>query len=306
MQVKYAQAQVSIWSSFDSMVDEAESYFFNFNFSKALQLWNEYAKITGASGWNQNFQQLRLLTNEFSKIDLSNPENIFNQWLSIRQLFRERKASVYTFNLMQKLYAIIFLRTKLTVSFDLATGIFCFIDGRIDNAIENLKMTLNHKPDSFLARVYMSKCLYNKEDEEAGLGYLTQAMFMGGNEFIDEDIESERIRNLYSRLRGLHGQGDTGVWLAPFEAWIRNIINITEDMQFFLVMQMKERNERILQVKYYVSEKYRHFIRCLYISEYVRNFLQKEKGIIWEQEAYMEKLDSNLFERYRKKRKPIE
>jgi hypothetical protein len=71
-------------------------------------------------------------------------------------------------------------------------------------------------------------------------------------------------------------------------------------------MQQKERSERILQVKYYVSEKYRHFIRCLFIAEYVRQFLQNEKGIIWEQEAYMEKLDNILFERYRKKRKSIE
>ena len=48
---------------------------------------------------------------------------------------------------------------------------------------------------------------------------------------------------------------------------------------------------------------YGNFVRIL--AEYVREFLPKEKGIIWEQEAYMEKLDANLFQRYRKKRKPI-
>ena len=89
---------------------------------------------------------------------------------------------------------------------------------------------------------------------------------------------------------------------APFEAWFRNWIVLLEDNEFFQVMQQKERSERILQVKYYTSEKYRHFVRCLYIAEYVREFLPKEKGIIWEQEAYMEKLDANLFQRYRNPR----
>lgn len=302
--MKTEDGQVSLWSSFEEMVSEAESEFYNLNFSKALKTWAEYAQITGAANWKQNYSQLQILISEYQKLDFSNPENIFKAWLKIRTSLKERKISLYTFNLMQKLYATTFLQTKLTVSFDLATGIFCYIDGKIDNAMENLGATLKQKPDSLLARVFMSKCLYNKNED--GMGYLTQAMFLGGNELIEEDIESEQIRNLYSRLKSLHGQGDAGVWMVPFEAWYRNSIYIMEDLPFFQIMQQKERSERILQVKYYVSEKYRHFIRCLFIAEYVRHFLQKEKGIIWEQEAYMEKLDNILFERYRKKRKSIE
>jgi hypothetical protein len=304
--MKPDNGQVSLWSSFDEMIGEAEMQFFELNFQKALQVWSDYANITGTVAWQQNYRQLQSLISDFQKIDYSNPDNIYNSWIQIRGLLRENKISYYSFNLIQKLFATTFLQTKLTVSFDLATGIFCFIDGRVDNAIENLTSTINQKPDNLLARIFISKCYYAKGEEEKGLGYLTQAMFLGGNELIEEDIEPEQIRTLYSRLKSLHGKGDAGIWIAPFEAWHRNSILIMEDLPFFHIMQQKERSERILQVKYYISEKYRHFIRCLYLSEYVREFLHKEKGIIWEQEAYMEKLDGILFDRYRKKRKPIE
>ena len=122
---------------------------------------------------------------------------------------------------------------------------------------------------------------------------------------MSEDIGSSQIRNLYGKLKSVHGKGEVGPWMVPFEAWFRNWLVWLEDITFFQGMQQKERNERILQVKYYASEKYRHFVRCLFVAEYVRQFLPKEKGIIWEQEAYMEKLDAHLFERYRRKRKPI-
>jgi hypothetical protein len=135
--------------------------------------------------------------------------------------------------------------------------------------------------------------------------YISQSVFLPDKYFLISDIQNERIRNLYFRLIALHGKSEVSLWLTPFELWHRNWLIWIEDMPFFRVIQQKERNERILQVKYYSAEKYRHFTRCLYIAEYVRKFLPKERGIIWEQEAYMEKLDSSLFERYRKKRKPI-
>jgi hypothetical protein len=46
-------------------------------------------------------------------------------------------------------------------------------------------------------------------------------------------------------------------------------------------------------------------VRCLYIVEYVRHHLKKETGLVLEQEKYMAKLDSQLFDRYRKKRKEV-
>ena len=297
--------QVSIWSSFDNLVEQAEQKFFAHEYEEALKLWKEYARITGAQNWQRIFDDLSYLLNNYLSTRFTDPQEYFEDWIRLRQKLHRNEISPYAFGLIEKMYAKIFLAGKQTVSFDLATGIFCFVEKRFDKAQENLNIVLNHQPDNLLGRVYLSKCFFAMNNEDKGLAYLTQAMFLGGHQILPEDVGSAKIRNLYGKLRSVHGKGEVGVWMVPFEAWFRNWLIWLEDITFFQVMQLKERNERILQVKYYASEKYRHFVRCLFIAEYVRQFLPKEKGIIWEQEAYMEKLDAALFERYRRKRKPI-
>ncbi len=300
-----AQKQFSIWSTFDNILKEAEHQFFEYNFEQALKHWQEYAEITGENRWRHAFNDLKQLLFEYSSVKLNDPQQYFEQWLRIRRRLHDNQISLYAFERMERLYAKVFLSAKTTVSFDLATGIFCYIEERIDKAIENLIVVIHQQPDNLLARIFLNKCYYKINDAEHGNAYLTQALFLGGDEIIADDIGSAEIKNLHERLKSLHGKGEAGLWLVPFEAWFRNWLTWKEEISFFQVMQQKERNERILQVKYYASEKYRHFVRCLYIAEYVRQFIAKEKGIIWEQEAYMEKLDTNLFQRYRKKRKPL-
>ena len=297
--------QVSIWSSFENLVDQAEKKFFNHEYEDALKLWKEYAHITGARNWQRVSQDLSYLLNNFLSTKFSDPHEYYEDWIRLRKKLQKNEISSYAFKLIEQLYARRFLSSKQTVSFDIATGIFCYIEKRYDKAQENLNIVLNHQPDNLLARVFLSKSFNAINDEDKGLAYLTQAMFLGGNQILPGDVGSIKIRNLYGKLSSVHGKGEVGVWMVPFEAWFRNWLIWLEDITFFQVMQQKERNERILQVKYYASEKYRHFVRCLFIAEYVRQFLPKEKGIIWEQEAYMEKLDARLFERYRRKRKPI-
>jgi len=297
--------QVSIWSSFDNLVEQAEKKFFDHEYDDALKLWKEYARITGARNWQRIFDDLSYLLNNYLSTKFNDPQEYFEDWLRLRQKLQTNQISSYAFRLIEQLYAKIFLASKQTVSFDIATGVFCFIERRYDKAQENLNIVLNHQPDNLLGRIFLSKSAFATNDQDKGLAYLTQAMFLGGNEILADDVGSVQIKNLYGKLRSVHGKGEVGVWMVPFEAWFRNWLIWLEDITFFQVMQQKERNERILQVKYYASEKYRHFVRCLFIAEYVRQFLPKEKGIIWEQEAYMEKLDSALFERYRRKRKPI-
>ena len=299
------QQQFSIWSTFDNILKEAERQFYEYNFDQALKHWQEYAEITGENRWRHAFSDLKQLLVEYSSAKLTDPQQYFEQWLRIRRRLHDNQISLYAFERMERLYAKVFLSTKTTVSFDLATGIFCYIEDRTDKAIENLSVVINQQPDNLLARIFLNKCYYKMNDAENGNAYLTQALFLGGDEIVADDIGSEEIKNLHGRLKSLHGKGEAGLWLVPFEAWFRNWLTWKEDISFFQVMQQKERNERILQVKYYASEKYRHFVRCLYIAEYVRQFIAKEKGIIWEQEAYMEKLDTGLFQRYRKKRKPL-
>jgi hypothetical protein len=297
--------QVSLWSTFENLVNDAEKRFFDHDFKGALKLWQEYARITGAQNWLRIYEELNYLVQEYQAANLKEAGEIFEEWLRLRNKLKHNQLSSYAFHIFEKLYARQFLAGKQVVSFDLATGIFCFIDKRYDKAKENLNVVLNHQPDNLLGRIFLSKSCFALNEDDKGIAYLTQAMFLGGNEILQDDVGSMQLRNLFGKLKSMHGKGEVGVWLVPFEAWFRNWLVWIEDITFFQVMQQKERNERILQVKYYASEKYRHFIRCLFIAEYVRQFLPKEKGIIWEQEAYMEKLDNNLYERYRKKRKPV-
>jgi hypothetical protein len=299
------QQQFSIWSTFENTLKEAEHHFFEYNFEQALKCWQEYAEVTGENKWRHAFYDLKQLLNEYSTVKLKDPQHYFDQWLALRRRLHENQIGSYAFERMERLYARVYLASKSTVSFDLATGIFCFIEERIDKAIDNLNVVVHQQPDNLLARIFLNKCYYALKDEEKGIACLTQALFLGGDEILADDIGSIEIKNLHGRLKSLHGKGEAGLWLVPFEAWFRNWLLWKEDISFFQVMQQKERNERILQVKYYASEKYRHFVRCLYIAEYVRQFIAKEKGFIWEQEAYMEKLDTSLFQRYRKKRKPL-
>ena len=91
--MKPDNGQVSLWSSFDEMIVEAEGQFFELNFQKALQIWSDYANITGTVAWKQNYRQLQSLIGDFQKIDYSNPENIFKSWIQIRSLLRENKIS---------------------------------------------------------------------------------------------------------------------------------------------------------------------------------------------------------------------
>jgi len=297
--------QVSLWSTFENLVNDAEKQFFEHNFKDALKLWQEYARITGAQNWMRIYEELNYLVQEFQSANLKEAGEIFEEWLRLRNKLKHSQLSSYAFHIFERLFARLFLANKSVVSFDLATGIFCHVEKRYEKAKENLNVVLNHQPDNLLGRIFLSKCYFALNEDDKGTAYLTQAMFLGGNEILHDDVGSMQLRSLYGKLKSTHGKGEVGVWLVPFEAWFRNWLVWIEDISFFQVMQQKERNERILQVKYYASEKYRHFIRCLFIAEYVRQFLPKEKGIIWEQEAYMEKLDSNLYERYRKKRKPV-
>jgi hypothetical protein len=297
--------QLSIWGSFESLLSEAERDFFNHHFEVAIKKWQEYARITGVAAWNKISNDLINLIRTFETIPGSNSDKYFELWLQLRNRIKQNNIGYYVYNIMEKLYAQDFFNTKSTLSFDLATGIFCFIENRIDNALTNLEYVLNQQPDNLLARIYLSKCYFIQKDENKGISYLSQALFLASDNLLVDDIIPEKIRNLYGRLSILYGKSGIGIWLLPFESWYRNWLIIQEDKNFFRVMQHKERNERILQVKYFLSEKYKHFIHCLFMAEYARQFLPKEKGIIWEQEAYMEKLDAAIFQRYRKKRKPL-
>ena len=208
--------QISIWSSFENLVEEAEHRFFEHDYDGAVKTWENYAQVTGAPVWQKAASDMRQLISYYLSTQISEPQKLFDAWLALRQQMNKNQLSSYAYHIMQRLYAKIYLSAKQTVSFDIATGIFCFIEKRYDAAMENLSVVLNHEPDNLLARIFLSKCHFVMEEEEKGMAYFSQVVFLGGNELLAEDIGTEQIRNLYGRLRSINGKGEVGVWLVPF------------------------------------------------------------------------------------------
>ena len=99
--------------------------------------------------------------------------------------------------------------------------------------------------DNLLARIYLSKCYFFRDDETKGMSYLSQALVLASDDLLMDDIVPERIRNLCGRLNVMYGKSGIGIWLLPFELWYRNWLVLQEDKNFFRIMQQKERNERI-------------------------------------------------------------
>ncbi len=176
--------QVSIWSSFDNLVEEAESTFFDHNYENAIKKWQDYAKITGAPIWQQAADDLKKMITEYLSAQISEPQQLFESWLKLRKQMNENKLSSYAYHIMQRLYAKIFLSSKQTVSFDIATGVFCFIEERYETAKENLTDVLNREPDNLLARIFLSKCHFILGEEDRGMATLSQTVFLGGNEIL--------------------------------------------------------------------------------------------------------------------------
>ena len=200
--------QVSIFASFDNLVEEAEGTFFDHHYEDAIKKWQDYAQITGAPSWQQAADDIKKMITDYLSAHISEPQQLFESWLKLRKQMNENKLSSYAYNIMQRLYAKIFLSSKQTVSFDIATGIFCFIEERYDKAKDNLTDVLIREPDNLLARIFLSKCYFILGDEDRGMASLSQTVFLGGNEILSEDIGAIPIRNLYGRLRSIHGKGE--------------------------------------------------------------------------------------------------
>jgi len=156
-----------------------------------------------------------------------------------------------------------------------------------------------------MARIYLGYAYLELKDQRRAIITLSQNLYYAADMLESEDMYLSQFRLLFGRLHTQLGDRRAAAWLLTFESWYRNWLIIEEDERFFSLMRRREQNERILQVKYTAAERYRHFAHCLYIAEYCRQFDRSQKGLINEQENYMEKLDTLLYARYRKKRKPV-
>ncbi len=296
----------TLWDSFDDLLARAEEYFLDFDFDNALTQWKKYYSITAK-------QEYRGIIDEISQnwdydiyTNISSLSRLFQIFMELRNKVFQKKLSNYTFNLYKKLLLKIFKNkffeeSRLDVSIE--SGVFEYLTGEYDFAINKLERVLSKDAGLVQARSYLGAAYLAKHEQRLAVSALTKNLFLAADKLYEEDLYLSQFKLLFGRFYTSAGNREEASWLLTFEAWYRNFLVIEEDKTFFLLIQRKESNERIIQVKYYNHERYRHFVRCLFIAEYCRLYLAKNIGIIIEQENYMAKLDSNLFARYRRKRR---
>ena len=213
----------------------------------------------------------------------------------------------YTFDIYKKLLVRIYEQNFRQNGPDkgLEAGVFDYLSGNLDQAEEKLRAVLEKDVENIQARIYLGFTSLDKHDQKTAITYLSENLFLAANVLPEEALYLSQYKLLFGKLNSDRGNREEAAWLLTFESWYRGYLIFTENPRFFRVMQQKESNERIMQVKYYSYERYRHFVRCLFIADYTRHFQPRQHGLIHEQENYMLKLDRELFARYRKKRREL-
>ncbi len=297
----------TLWDSFEDIISEAEEHFLNFRFDKAIQAWEKYYKITAKTEYKKNITQITQNWNEerFTKINnLSGLYSIFNELQTKRA---QNEMERYTFELYKKLIIRIYNQRFRNNSPNegLEAGIFDYLSGNFEPAEKKLRAVLEKDIENIQARAFLGFNYLEQHDQKKAVSCLSENLFLAANKLSEDALYLSQFKLLFGKLHSDRGNRDEAAWLLTFESWYRGYLVFTENPQFFRIMQQKESNERIIQVKYYSHERYRHFVRCLFIADYSRHFQSNQHGLIREQENYMLKLDRELFARYRKKRREL-
>ena len=298
----------TFWDSFDHLVKKAENEFLNFNYDKAIEAWQNYYKITAKSEYLKIIKELNNTWSADTFKEISNLQRLFNLFQNFDEKYNKKEISHYTFQLYRRLIIKIYkenfqndARSELTTE----AGVLEYLAGDFQSAMRILTSVVNSGTESMIARVYLGFAFLMLKDQRSAIAILSQNLVLNADKLRPDDLYLSQFKMLYGKLFSSLSNSEEAAWLMPFESWFRNWLIFDENKTFFDVIRKKETNERIVQVKYYSYERYRHFARCLYIAEYARQYLKKETGLILEQENYMSKLDGILFDRYRKKRKEI-
>ena len=98
--------QVSIWSSFENLVEEAEHRFFEHDYEGAVKTWENYAQITGAPVWQKAASDMRQLISHYLNAQISDPQQLFDAWIFLRQQMNKNQLSSYAYHIMQRLYSL--------------------------------------------------------------------------------------------------------------------------------------------------------------------------------------------------------
>jgi len=298
----------TLWDSFDHLLADAEENFLNYHFDRAVEQWQNYYRITAKVEYQKILKEITQNWDEKAYLNIPSSQRLFKQFLELRSKLFAREISNYTFNLYQQLLLKIYRKRFRAQSYrdnSLESAVFEYLCGETDKAVGKLREVLLKDPESSIARSFLSAALLDKHEQSAAVAVLSQNLFLSADQLDENDLHLSQFKMLLGRLHTTSGNRQEAAWLLTFEAWYRNYLIIEQDPVFFRLMQKKESNERILQVKYYNYERYRHFVRCLFMAEYARLYHKQNKGLIAEQENYMSRLDTLLFARYRRKRKPL-
>ena len=298
----------TLFDVFDRILEEAEKEFYRHRFDQALEKWREYYQITAKVEYNLIIKEIQNLLYEIHPAKINSLHDLHRKYLYLRQKYADKQIHPYTYRIFVKLLIDLYEKhfKELPQKDNLLMhGIFLFLLGQLDDALSLLQNYLDLEAENIEARVFIGHIYMQQGRQKEAIAVLTQNLFLAADQLHEEDLYLSQFKMLFGKLHSQTSRKNVAMWLLAFEAWFRNYLIFERDERFFKIMLKKEQNERIIRVKYTLAERYRHFVRCLYLTEYSRLFIKTNKGMINELENYMEQLDSAHFLRYRKKRKPL-
>ncbi len=296
----------TLWDNFERLLHDAEKQFLDFHFSEALDLWRNYYRITARVEYETIIREIAESWDEETYTQVPSLSRLFSLFMELRSKRLKNEIGAYTFTLYKNLLIKIYreqFRFTAQNEMSVDAGVFEYLSENYESAAAILQEIVQQNPEQLIARIFLGYAYEALKDHQSAITVLSQNLFLAADELQKDELYLSQFKMLAGRLHSQTGNWRETAWLLTFEAWYRNYLIIKEDLTFFRIMQQKENNERILQVKYYAYERYRHFVRSLFLADYTRLYDKKNRGFISEQEANMAKLDSRLFARYRKKRK---
>ena len=298
----------TLFDSFEALLQKAETLFLEFRIEEALAAWEQYYSITARVEYKSIIEEIR---NSWNGDRFHRIPSLFALYQLYKEYQQKRYANAmsgYTFALYKKLFIALY-RTRFADSekeeITLERGVFEYLCGQYEQAFEILQAIVNTDIANLEARIFLGHAYMATHRQKEAVTILSGNLFFSADQIPEEALYLSQFKLLYGKLFSEHANRDEAAWLLVFESWYRNYLIFEENLPLFRLIRQKESNERIIQVKYHASERYRHFARCLYIADYTRHFNKKQLGLIREQESYMQKLDKELFTRYRKKRKEL-
>ncbi len=296
----------TLWDHFEHLLDDAEKKFLEFQFTEAVELWQKYYAITAKVEYEKFIKEIVQLWDEERFSAIPSLTQLYRLFCELREKRQKKQISSFTFELYKRLLVNIYrerFRYMAQNEVSLEAGVFEYLSGAFESAVEKLQQVVEENQEELVARIFLGHTYMALKDSKQAIAILSQNLFLAADELQEEDLYLSQFKMLLGRLHTTTGSAREAMWLLTFESWYRNYLIIKEDLPFFRVIQQKETSERILQVKYYAYERYRHFVRSLFIAEYLRLYDKDNRGMLLEQVTNMARLDAALFERYRKKRK---